>query len=478
MPRGHFSFPLATYVLESGHNKLPRPPHNIGNNLLQTMVSPTNLPDNRGDTADDNNPFARHKSDKSVASTATKHPTDMSDVNHEEPPAAGTIQPDLNDLTPNRKKKFEQLQGMFHKAVNDLFNPSLTSRAPEPVTPFHTPANTNPFATREGKQPAMDAQTKPPGFDDDKSINTNHNNANNNTAAAAKQPATPSNDKNINNNATTTAKKGVGLTLEEEEEILTPPPRGISGVRKATTEMWEEQAAAGLSNAATYAAMARRVEEGRGDKTRPALYIKYRVPFPKIKMDEANNPTAGRVEFMADALIGAGNFPFKVDRVRATHSQTMASIRGVDHFHGAFAISPESFRAHDMDGFKYPVQDMAELDNTMFQLLRRKEDYRYYEGMPTPCGQNVILTVPNVNCAVETVGFVLGGIHPSTLLGSYMYDDVQSSRALGLDMVLSLIEQMGDEAANIDKLFRNRFDVGDVFSIKHMRNGNSKEEDY
>ena len=182
-------------------------------------------------------------------------------------------------------------------------------------------------------------------------------------------------------------------------------------------------------------------------------------------------PTTDEEEEIMDALIGATQLPFEVDKVQHFCLDEAITIGGTQNFIGFLLFSPAVTRAHEKVGFVFPSQQMAHLENGLHTLLAEDARYRNIPQMP-PCIQQTKLRLPAVNSTSERTCFALQGLPPCFLLPKGG-DDVLTFRHAARDIVLAVrshYKMLNRQVpAIIAKAARHSHTAASIISLKNVR---------
>jgi len=277
--------------------------------------------------------------------------------------------------------------------------------------------------------------------------------------------------------ATATASMGGGTATagsesdEDDIELLVPiTSTAEGGWKTASRALFAEQSRQKATNALDFLKQSKRAASSAGGTKRAGVWVQMRIPLAKGCVSTAI-PTTSEEEEIMDALIGAAQLPFEVDKVQHFCLDEAIMIGGTAHFIGFLLFSPEVTRAHEKQGFVFPSQQMAHLESALHALLSEDACYRNIPSMPL-CIQQTKLRLPAVNSTSERTCFALQGLPPCFLLPKGG-DDVLTFRHAAREIVLAVRShhKMLNERVPtiITKASKNSHTAASIISLKNVR---------
>ena len=246
---------------------------------------------------------------------------------------------------------------------------------------------------------------------------------------------------------------------------------GISGVAKATTDLWNETEVSRILNQDDLNNQRIRLAEGRVEKIhevkRPSIWVKYF--FPETIPTLTVKPNVLQQELAIDTIISQAALPFPVDRLYICTLTQVCPFDGVQCFLGFAAISPSSSLLYGSSAAqnRTVISQLYTLENRLFCLLQDPTIYRAPTQNPPPLLPHMTIKLPHVNHHTESFSFIIAGLPPQV-----PHNDVATLREIAADIFRAIYTTYkanptpGKPFPEVLHRHTSRYHINQLFSVR------------
>lgn len=250
-----------------------------------------------------------------------------------------------------------------------------------------------------------------------------------------------------------------------------PTKHGISGVKAATTLLWNDKAAQALMNSDDLHRQTTRIVEGRKPNVnsiiRPVIWVKFW--FPIEMPDSTFAPNILQQELAVDHIIAKSGLDFIVDRVYigTLINPIQNSNNNTLSFLGFAALSPRTTNTASNIITKTALNNLYTLEDRLYLITTDKNNYQA-DIAAIPLLKYIIFKLPNLNNYTEEITFLIEGLHPNI-----PNNDTATLRELATDIFRAIHKSYNDchphtKPSTVLQRHSSRFSINQILSIRQL----------
>jgi hypothetical protein len=253
---------------------------------------------------------------------------------------------------------------------------------------------------------------------------------------------------------------------------------GISGVKAASTLLWNDKAAAIIMNNDDIHRQTMRIVEGRKPNvesvTRPVIWIKFW--FPTEIPDTTIAPNILQQELAIDYIISNLHVDFIIDRVYiGTLLNPIQIANDSLSFLGYAALSPRTSNTESNSIDKTTLQQLYTLEDRLHLITANTSNYQHHNAT-TPLLNHILFKLPHVNNYTEETTFLIEGLHQGI-----PNNDVATLRELATDIFRAIHSRYNSLNPNtkpsaVLQRHKSRFAINQILSVRSWNIPKSKQQ--
>jgi hypothetical protein len=255
---------------------------------------------------------------------------------------------------------------------------------------------------------------------------------------------------------------------KQQTTASNPTKDGISGVKAASTLLWNDKAAAIIMNNDDLQRQTIRLLEGRTPNVnsinRPVIWLKFW--FPTELPNTSIPPNILQQELAIDHIISKAALDFIVDRVYIGTLLNPVHINdNTLSFLGFAALSPRTTNTTSNTIDKTTLHNLYTLEDRLHLITSDKNNYQE-DNTSIPLLNDILFKLPHLNNYTEETTFLIKGLHQGI-----PNNDVASLRELAADIFRAIHQAHNTRYPNakqpaVLQRHTSRFSINQIMSIR------------
>ena len=254
---------------------------------------------------------------------------------------------------------------------------------------------------------------------------------------------------------------------KQQTTTTSPTKDGISGVKAASTLLWNDKAAAEIMNADDLDRQTIHFLEGRvpnvNSVKRPVVWLKFW--FPTDLPNTTTPPNILQQELAINHIISNVSLDFIVDRVYIGTLMNPIHINDTLCFLGFAALSPRTTNTTSNTLDKITLQNLYILEDRLHIITSNKINYQA-NNTTIPLLNHILFKLPHLNNYTEETTFLIKGLHQGI-----PNNDVATLRELATEIFRAIHSSYHTRYPNakppaVLQRHTSRFSINQIMSIR------------